>query len=180
MDWLSLRDASFFRATQVLLSIRLSDIVVDVLVCTYISFTKCLLLRDLPIRRMLIVDVAVTFVGCTPQLWSTFLFLKCTLFFMLSHGFLAVPFYLPILCVYLMGQMGLLPICQHPEEKCYDCFYAYRAAVRINVGLDPKVRVNCRVRFSFRFCFTVRVSVRVKKWLFHLKTVRQHKQVVFV
>ena len=57
--------------------------------------------------------------------------------------------------------MRLPPIGQPPEENCYDCFYACKAAVMIKVGVG--VRVSCMVRFSFRVSFTVRVSVRVIK-----------------
>ena len=49
--------------------------------------------------------------------------------------------------------MGLPPIGQPPEEYCYDCFYACKAAVMIKVGAKLGSESGARLglgRFSVR------------------------------
>ena len=42
--------------------------------------------------------------------------------------------------------MGLPPICQPPEENCYDYFYASKAAVRVRARVSFRVPVRFRLR----------------------------------
>ena len=58
-------------------------------------------------------------------------FLFFEVFILLPHSSPEVPAHFPIglLCIYVMGQMGLPPIYQPSEENVYDYVYARKAAV---------------------------------------------------
>ena len=72
--------------------------------------------------------------------------------------------------------MDLPPIGQPPEENCYDCFYAFKAALRIEVGLglEPVVWLG----LVFRIILWLVLVSGLCKWLFYLATARQLKHVV--
>ena len=44
--------------------------------------------------------------------------------------------------------MGLPPVGQPPEDNCYNCFYACKAAVRIKVGLELESIVGLGLAFG--------------------------------
>ena len=58
--------------------------------------------------------------------------------------------------------MGLPPIGEPPEETCYDCFYACKAAEHLNkvgLGLESGRGVGLGVRVSFTVRFSVSILV---------------------
>ena len=74
--------------------------------------------------------------------------------------------------------MGLPSVGQPPEDNCYDCFYACKAAVRMKMGLW----LGSVVGLGLAFGLVLRLGLvsGLYKWLFYLATVRQHKHgVVF-
>ena len=87
----------------------------------------------------------------------------------MPHSSPKLPVHFPILCIYLMGQMGLPTIGQPPEEYCYDCLDARKAPVWNDVGLGSVLGLGVR----FGLVLRLRLVSGLCSWLFYLVTVRQ-------